>query len=289
MAVTEVRITTDDRGGRFGQRNERAFTLSYLITTDSRHDGPITVLGSLPQIGDVYATDNESDLGARASDIDLKQIAGDPYHWRATVTFSPVHGEDPDDPEPESPGDRDPVYSVRFQKRQVPVAGPYSTADPGNQDATTALANSAGQPFNPPITRDETRPVIVIQVNDDNLDLPGIAAIQDTVNKDAFAGYTSQTLKLNVSGVQEFFEDGRRWWRKVYELEHKRSSWLARPLDYGTVEDEDGNVRETLLNNSSPTTGPPQYLGPFTLYRQIAFATHADIPEAIKQLGQAPA
>lgn len=288
MAVAEIIKVADGRSGRKGQKNQRSFSVSYLVRTNDPQDGPIVVFEALPEIGDFYYTDNEYDLGARVADVSVSDEGGDKFLWRAEVRYDRNLRDDPEDQEPENPEEREPKYSIRFEKHEVPISGPYSTADPGHVSATTPLSNSAGQPYNPPITREETRPTIVLLKDERRLDLAGMLALQDTVNRNAFAGFTSQTLKLNVTGVQERFEQGERWWRKTYELAFKREGWVARPLDYGTITDEDGNVRETLLLNSSPTTGAPQYRGPYTIYRQVDFATHEDIPQAVKDLQKAP-
>lgn len=288
MAVAEVIKVSDGRSGRKGQRNDRSFTVTYLVRTDNPQDGPVHVFDSLPDIGAFYATDTEYDLGARVAEISVNAENADKFLWRCEVRYDRNLADDPEDPEAESPGDREPTYSIRFDRFEQAVYGPYSTNDPGHVSATTPIMNSAGQYFSPPPTVEQTRPTIVLVKDEDRLDLPGILALQDVVNKNAFAGFTSQTLKLNVTGVQERFEAGQRWWRKTYEVAYKREGWVLRPLDYGTVVDEDQNVRETLLKDGSATTGAPQYRGPYTVYRQVDWATHDDIPLAVKDLGNAP-
>lgn len=286
MAVTEVRLLTD-RKGKLAERRDRSFTRTYLVTTNDRQDGPLTVAAELPNIGDFYVTTNESDFGARVSAIDIDTVDSNPFLWRATVEYSNRQREDHDEPEPEDPTDRDPIYAIRFDKHDVPVTGPYSTVDPGNVSATTSLTNSKKQPYNPPPTREELRPVITITVNDHNLDLLKINAMQDCVNSAAFAGFPAKTLKLNVTGITEQFENGIRYWEKTYELAHRRQTWDLFLLDHGTIPDKEGNFKEVLLLNGSETTGAPQY-HQYTIYRQVDFAAHSDIPPQIKALGSAP-
>ena len=286
MAVTEVRVRTE-RGGQQGQKHERGYTLTYLVTTSDSHDGPMTVFAALPQIGDVYATNNELDLGARVVSVALDHVDGDPRRWRAEVEFSNEQGEDPDNQDPEDPLDREPKYSVRFDESEEVIHGPYNQANPGFVDLTASLTNSAKQPFNPPPTKEVSRLVIRMVQDDDQLRLGQMREFQDAINLTAFAGFAAKTLKLRVSDIEERFEHGMRLWRKTYELKHKPETWDQFILDHGTVPDEDGNMVEVLLLNGSKTTNAPQYKQ-YTVYRTLDFNTSTDVPATVKRLQFAP-
>lgn len=286
MAVIEIRAIAN-RGGNASQGYDRKYKQTYLVRTDDPQDGPLIVRAALPQIGSVYATDNETDVGAGVINVNVDQEAGDPTLWRCEVEWANTSKSNPQDPPPENPLEREPQYSVRFERAELLLQGPWSDSDAGGVDTSTGLVNSAKQPFNPPPSREETRPVIVVLVDDQYLDLTGISNVQDCVNSTDFAGFEAKTLKLNVTGIQERFEQGMRLWRKTYELSHKPQTWDLFMLDHGTIQDKDGNFKSCLLLNGSETTGPPQYKQ-FSVYRQIDFATHADVPQAVKSLSNPP-
>jgi hypothetical protein len=203
------------------------------------------------------------------------------------VEFSSTHGDNPDEPQPEDPTDREPKYGVRFDQAEVAVQGPYSSADPGNVDVTTSMTNSRKQPYNPPPTREERMPVITVLIDDADLKLHSLVQVQDLVNATAFAGFPAKTLKLNISDVKERFENGRRLWQKTYEIAYSRRTWDLFILDHGTIQDEEGNFDEVLLKNGSKTTGAPQYKQ-YTVCKQIDFATSTDVPDAVRTLLNLP-
>jgi hypothetical protein len=254
--------------------------MRYLVETNDRDDGVYTVLNSpsVPQIGAYYIATNEYDLGARCVDARASHVDGDPKLWHVECTFKSIQREDPEDQEEKAPEEREPMVSYRFEKRQTPLMGDYDDAAAGKLDTSQGVANSLNQPFSPPPMIDETFPVLTVIRDDLALGMGEIFSVQDTINLTEFSGAPAETLKLNVTGVQERFEDGRRLWRKTYELAYNKRTWATHILDHGYLEDDDGNWRQVLLDGAgAETTVTSPHYDAYDPYKKLEFRTVAGI------------
>ena len=179
---------------------------------------------------------------------------GDPKLWHVDVTFRNTQREDPDNQDPREPDQREPTLNYRFEKRQIPLLGDYDDAAAGKLDTSQGVANSLNQPFNPPPMIEETYPVLTVLRNDINLDMASIFKWQDNVNETAFSGAAAETLKVNVTNIQEMFREGIRYWQKTFEIAYNKRTWKKYVLDYGYKQDDDGNWRQILLDGAGGET-----------------------------------
>jgi len=277
MTVRTVKTLTTRTGNR-REQFDREYTMRYLVETDDSSDGPATVLGSpsVPQIGAYYVTSTERDLGARCIDATCSHVDGDPKLWHVDCKFASTQREDPNEQDPQPPEEREPTISYRFEKRQIPLVGDYDDVASGKLDTSQAVGNSLNQPFTPPPMYEETYPVMTLWRDDVALGMGDVFAIQDTINLTAFSGAAARTLKLNVTSIQERFEDGRRLWRKTYDLSYSKRSWDVYVLDHGYKQDQHGNWRQIMLDGAGGETNvtSPHY-DAYSPYKAVEFR---DVP-----------
>lgn len=147
-------------------------------------------------------------------------------------------------------------------------------------NAGEPVVNSAGQPFDPPLTQPRHTLVATITYNSDQFD-PNIAAtFEDSVNEDSeeIANLTvpARTARImEVGATQEFFED-ITYWAVTIKVEIKPETWDKEVLDQGIFEkvgsetrrmstDDGEEVTEPLKLDGNggkldPQTNPPVYL-----------------------------
>ncbi len=289
MAVTSVRQLTA-RGGAFQERNARGYQIRYIVETSSKLDSVNTILtdARLPQVGDAYFGNDRFDFGVRVVRQNARHIGGDPKLWYVDIQYANVQEEDPSEPWEVQPSDRIPRISWRFDRVMLPVWGDFNDGAPGDLDGDKPMTNSKGQPFSPPIQYEVTMPVLQVRAWDTNLRTAELADNTDVVNSTTYGGLPDRTLKLNITGVEEIFVEGRRYWEKHYELAYNRRTWDRYVLDYGYFPDPaTGDIRLFLIDsggNITTETTNANYLQK-RVYREADFSTFRFIDRYVTLLG----
>lgn len=245
----------EGRRGSKGENGRRTYTRRFKVLTDSAHDGVKTVLSAplLPQIWNVYQTASETDDGAVVVRHDPAQ---DPK--RRTLWFIDVHYDTQYERKDDDPF-ADPVeLEFDFEPYQEPLAGSPVTsylgqfadsengvADPKAKDNITrfgaGITNSAGEPFDPPASRESSRPVVRLTRNEPNF-LPNVAAhYVNSVNLSPWSGLEArvamlkgiktsfQVRKFNIVGKPDIY-----YFRTTYHFALKRETWDLSLLNIGT-------------------------------------------------------
>lgn len=299
MSVTFVRVL---KRGRSGTRElgggKRTYTQVFLVGTDSPLDGSqiartaIDPKGGpvIPQPGTFYVAGNEFDLGCFIKSVEAHEVGETGMLWEVSVT---ADSEMPDPPrDQENPLDRPPEVSWSFAQFQRVAE---------KDMAGNAILNSAGQPFDPPIQVDDSRPVCDIERNEDTFDPNIVFAYKDAINSDALdiGGLTvlPGQAKMSNIGARRQFENSQYYWKVNYQIQVKADGWALSILDQGwyktgnngkptpCLDDQGNEVTSPVLldGNGGQLTLPPapagQPGGPFfktfDVYPELPFAALA--------------
>jgi hypothetical protein len=191
-----------------------------------------------------------------SSDVDERQatqaITGDPTAWI-------------------------PIYETKFERLQE-----IATKD----EAGTAIANSAGQPFENGIIRARFIPIWeFFQLEASSVSDETVIERNETVNDATFKGRAQHTLLCTVlSSVIGFYYGSKRRLTR-YCLRYNSKTWKHKRLDVGTVYlnggvhsaylDDDGNVMLGGLNGAGAkvTPGTEPAVLEFAMYPEVTFSS----------------
>jgi len=290
-------------GGRGGSINTdlvRTYTVTYLVYTDDRDDGPQQVMNAfgVPRIGDQYYPGNDLDGSAIVTDVRPNQVSGSPWEWEVQVDYS----TDSDEPEEEeNPLLHPPDISWGFQDRRILIPGRYNSASSPNpsKDLELGITNPAGELFDPQPEMDISEPILTVKRNVATIDVGEFMAIANCVNSDSFYGADPRQLRLKPPTAQNAYDrEIGQYWQVTYQLVYKYDTWDVQILNQGTFyldgsskpqpfKDNEGHRRVGLLTttgaaiNSSDTDQIGRYFSggddpTFTrlrVYREINFSS----------------
>lgn len=157
-----------------------------------------------------------------------------------------------------------------------------------DKDALNPIRNSAGVPFDPPLTIEEPAVTFVITRNQAVFNLQDIPDYKGAINSATFLGLAAKTVRLMDLTADRQHENGIFYWSVTYSFEINADGWNpVKVLDQGYEEnfvgdlvkitDKYGNPisRPALLDGSGlvlsdPQTDPPVLLS-FNIYREVDF------------------
>lgn len=248
MSVVKV-IRKPRRSGGINNRRLRTYSVDYEVETNDKDDGPAVVtqylLANVADIGNAYggAGSELTDLGTYLQSWTVDCTTRDGLTWKATAEYGPLEPPN-EDPLLESPDyDWDGVTFEEVVDQDVDGL---------------AVVNSAGDYFDPPITRDANRSVLTVTRNESSFN-PGLADLyRDVVNSDTFAGAAPGTVKCSsIKGKWVPFPDlfAGGYWQVTYVFHFKREGWNRVILDQG-FRKLDGTTRKPILIDGEPASSP---------------------------------
>lgn len=277
MAVTECRVQYDSQSFSGNYRGQETIPVEWLITCDSRQDGPRTIKQQartvgpepLPNYGQPYAVGNDYDEFFYVRDIALARVPGSDRLWIATVTYdNTIDGTQAS----ENPLLRKPVDDWDFEQFQRLVFRDLN-GDP--------VVNSAGTPIK--MYADDSRPILTYTRNEANYPA-SILAYQDVINSDDFLIFPARTAKVSVRAGKRF-ENGISYYETKYVFHFRWDGWrnevvnegslfrfVKLGIDFGLVSTPDGSIIN--LDDQGRPLGPGEGLtfSTFRIYREASFA-----------------
>ncbi len=224
----------------------RTYSRTFLVVTSDGNDGANTVLSAagLPGRLQPYSTVDELDSEALVVDRDARQLNKSARHWEVDIFYS----TDVDKEKEELVGDPDgageggvaigdillepAVVTFGFEVfRTIAVSGFDDTGD------EVPIENSAQQPFDPPLMKDESRPVLTVERNQLTFDPLQAIAFQDAINADKFIGAEEGQVKVKgITARKEIapWDPEIKFWRVAYIFVFRKDGWDLEPLDHGT-------------------------------------------------------
>ncbi|GAF73804.1 unnamed protein product, partial [marine sediment metagenome] len=193
----------------------------------------------IPQLWDAYP----NETWTYVSDVSVKPASG-PTHFKAIVTYVST----PD------PLNEDPEITWSFAVSNEPV----------DRDIDgKPLVNSAGESFDPPITKDANDIVLHIVRNEAGFNSIVADNYKGAVNGDMFFGFGPGRVKcININGVKTRAA-ALTFWQVTYEFQFRRwqgipntpnVGWIRRILDEGFREKtgvEDGKAVYAVITDAS--------------------------------------
>ena len=200
-------------------KGARSYTRSFKLQTSAKTERAYHVgsHASLPVIGETHP----DDAGAWCTTLQVDP--SDPWKgWTVTAEYSTERelAEDPtDDPADITWG------SEQFQK---PAITNY---------AGEAIVNSAGDPFDPPIMIDDSRPFVTISKNLSAVPV-WVMTYQDSVNSSSFVvdGVTvaAGLAKMqNIAVTRPQSRNGTSYRTVTFTIHLQKQGWLSKVLDAG--------------------------------------------------------
>jgi hypothetical protein len=251
MAVLSVE-ESDGREVERGENMNRRITRSYRIRCDrGDEDEAVVLIGSgMPAILAPHPTVPQ----LRCTSVRIKQrLDNDPFVWDATVVWNAIlmssrgrgaaaTSADPTKRDP-NPLLRPAVLSFHTERFQRPVTQArkpvqYTDGTTVNTAVHKNLVNSAGDPFESPVMKDDFRPTITITKN-----IPfaswSVTEWRKRVNKvnlTPWLGLGVGEVKIADLTADEGFENDIPYYTMVgtfHVASEEDGDWLARPVDAG--------------------------------------------------------
>lgn len=277
MAVLRIKEQWPKRSGSARVNSERLYRRYFKVLTDTDWDGPGVIEDTFARYnrsGQDFANDD----GTVLRDVPWMGSPYDNKGSKPAPDPAPVppeeDGQDPDEPEVSEEGDSAAVcvdfdvnqhdadsrwWDLMLLYTNRPEKNPDEYgADPtqretevqwGSQVFTWALqvdwsspprliANSAGDPFNPPAQTEYSYRVLTLtrweKTGPGGWDPVASGNLENTVNSEPWLGFETGTVKLKSITAQRLWECGAYYWRVTYTF-HIRwyQPWDYRPLDAG--------------------------------------------------------
>jgi hypothetical protein len=263
MAVTSATIVSAV-GGKDGD-GHRNYTVKYRVLTNSRNDGPSTVLAyaSLPTVGSTYSNGTETDTAAffDGAGAEYQGEEESAMVWLVTARFATSKGStrDPETP-PDDPLTEPPIIETVSSTGKKAILREINQGAPeGATGSGRLIASSAGEPYDPVQEVDDTRYSIRIVKNQSDINLPLYALFKDSINQDEFFGCPPFTVKVQVPGtIQRLFRaaDQAPYYRVTWEFAVNMDGWDIDLYDYGMYKLVDGERFTIRGLDGQPLTAP---------------------------------
>jgi hypothetical protein len=200
-----------------------------------------------------------------------------PDLWDVTCEFSSKVDESQSSQDPSTdPAQWVPIYETKFERISENVSKDIDG---------TAVANSAGQPFETGIILSRFIPVWeFFQFESATVSDETIIGRNEKLNNSTFRGRAQKTLLLTVMSSVVGFYYGQRRRLTQYQLKYNERTWRHKRLDVGTVyksgadlrsyTDKDGNVILGGLDGSGAkvAVGTAPSVLEFDIYESISFS-----------------
>jgi len=257
--IVEVGEVYGARTSSINKMWQREYTRSFHVETSGPEVGALRVRAAtgIPQIGHVY--DNgldpadplyEDDPGAYVVSIE-SAMDTDPEHagrdWTVTVTYGPFQ-----------PFDIDPsLWPIK-----VSFGGERTEKVISRDKSGGPIVNSAGDPFDPPITIDDSRSTMTVTRNErvSSFDLTLAEQYRDKINSADWNGFEALSVKCGIISTSEpqYDSNARVYYYTVtYPFTIDRKGWLKDILDAGCNElDPDRGLPRPIMRQGQQVSDP---------------------------------
>lgn len=271
MGIVSISDTKGSRALSWSGQAGRQYTLEVLVVTNDPTMGPRAVLKALSLQNGMYyrfpwyannqlnPSPTEWDYASFIQSLDLKEEANDGCQWRATLQFGPFDWSS----QGGFTGSGDAADGVS-NPFAIPPQVKWSSAK--FEKACTVdihgnpIVNTVGDPFDPPVKRDDSRPILTVTQNQMTFDIGQAQSFKDTVNADTFCGFPPNSVKCaDITADRQYSSDWGYYWQVTYEFEIRpvivvQGATGPVTYQYGWTE----QILNAGYRYASVTTGTPQ-------------------------------
>lgn len=241
MAVTLSAPLPRREGGKAADHT-RTYRRSYRARSTAGESEAEVLDAVVVALGDVGSA-HPDDASASVQSIQVSCQSRDGTDWSVEVEYGPIR-----------PGESSPL----LEEPEVDWGlAAYQRIADADRDGNP-IVNSAGDPYDPPLTRDDSRPLLTIVRNEATYSPLLADAYRDTVNLATFFGAPAGTVKCKSITAKRAWSPlvaGGFYWVVTYLFEFNRDGWTSRPLDIG-YRRLDGANRRQILIDGQPATSP---------------------------------
>lgn len=257
MQVISIDDVKGNRSLSWSGQGGRTYSLQLRVITDDPTMGPRSIQTALGlRIGDQYVhplmtSRTEWDIGSYIQSFEIREEGDDGKQWICTLNYGPFNWAEQGGATSEasdgktSPFDIPPKVSFGTAKYEVMC----------HRDRRgKAIVNNVGDPFDPPLKRDDSRSTLTIVRNEPYFNSQYVQFFKDKCNQDTFLGtFAPNTVKCaEVTAEREHQADWGYFWVVTYHFEIR---------DYMT--DALNNIIATGWTEYIPNAGLREWKTPF--------------------------
>ncbi len=270
MGIVSIKDIPGGRSASWSGQGGRQYTQQLRIITDGATVGPKAVMQSLnfrngtPYWHPLVLSRTEEDKACFIQSLDVKEEGEDGKQWVATISYGPFSWGEQGGAGDE--GILDPFKvppKVRFDDAKFDTAAVYDT------QTGKPILNTVGDPFIPPLKKEETRPILTIVRNEPVYDINWVQQFKDHVNADTFLGFAPNSVKCaSITAEQEYHADFGYYYVVSYTFELRpvlfsdadslgrgggvqlTNGFTERVLNAGLREKKESVVRKVIVSGS---------------------------------------
>jgi hypothetical protein len=258
VAITQVKEHWSGRSGNIDDKFTREYMRVFLVKSDTNYDAAFNVRSDvrIPRIWDSYVTVNESDAAALCQKIECEQFADEPQFWKVSCRYSTKIADQTQ--QTENPLDKPADISWDVEQGQIALDRAVvadSALSYGYSYSGDLIANSAGDPYDPPVTIEDARMILTITRNEATFSAQLAYDYTNTINSDDFFGAPAHTWKCEGISGRRRFERNVLFWEVTYKFKWNPNTWKLKILDAGLREKVSGVLRP-ITDGGRPVTQP---------------------------------
>lgn len=262
MAVVSVERTFTGRGGSQNLMRRRTYRDTFEVIVNSTGDDEQVVANAIgiPRLGGSH----HRDILAIVVDVAPEQSEETPYIWHVHVTYD----SQPDFPNAVGPdGELAPgeipsnpllmpaTWRFTFTKTTEPATKWYAIDKDGVlSNKLTAILNSSGLPFDPPLNIEKARPVIRVTKNVPFVTADMLMQFEDAINDRQWGRVPKWCAKIDGVESGNKRENGVAFVELTLDIALKRDTWMPKILDAGfyekTQRTEDGTPPKQVIKHT---------------------------------------
>lgn len=252
--IVKVSEVWEGRTSEQVQNGTRTYQRTWRVLTNNQKIGSKKVREACPiLLGDSYVFGNlgedwyEVDDKSLAIKITARQVDPDGRGWLVTVDYGLA-----------DPGDFGGIDDPTLQKPKKTWRGnPADEAIDVDLDGAP-IVNSAGDPFDPPVTRRKSTGVLTVVRNERTYNDAIASEYRDSVNEFDFFDLAPGTVRFSdISAESSYSASIGEYFVVTYEFEHNPEGWDPSVLDRGLRKLNASTLtREQILIQGSLATSP---------------------------------